>query len=81
MLTNQGIDQRLDDLSSAKEKLTGAKDAIVETAKRRPQPDTTLAKDVEHFTEAFDHYERLMFDVLDAVHDRIKEPLPRPSAL
>jgi hypothetical protein len=35
-----------------------------------------LAKDVERFTAAFDRYQAVLYDILDAVNHRIKGPLP-----
>jgi hypothetical protein len=76
MLTNDEIVHGLDDLLSARQDLAEAKDAIVESAGRRPGPDTALAKDVERFTAAFDRYQAVLYDILDAVNHRIKGPLP-----
>lgn len=43
---------------------------------RRAQGDTTLQDDISHFLEASDHYHRLVFRILDAVHGGINEDLP-----
>jgi hypothetical protein len=77
MLGNDEISKRLDDLLSARGAINEAKDAIVESAERRPGPDTTLASDVERFTAAFDSYQAALYDILDAVTHRIRGPLPK----
>jgi hypothetical protein len=63
------IIQRLKAFRVAKERLDVEKGELVSLGERNP----TLKGDIQGFLVAFDHYQALMFDVLEVAHVRIDD--------